>query len=81
MGERFMLLETMLRQEKEKGKAEGKAESILELLKDLEEVPQSIADQIMRISNLDILNALFKAARKADSMETFLKEMQDIVTR
>ena len=51
------------------GKAEGKAEDILELLEDLEPVPEELREEILSQRDMDILKSWFKAAARADSLE------------
>ena len=61
MGERYMIFEEMLREEKQEGRLEGrleaKREDILELLEDLK--------------------ILFKIAARADSFHTFEEKMEE----
>lgn len=58
----------------EEGKAEGKAEDILELLKDLGMVPQAVKDRIYEESDLSALGKWLKAAARASSVEEFEAE-------
>ena len=69
-----------IRQEgKEVGKAEGiiagKIEDILELLKDLGNIPKQLIQRISRESNADILNKWLKCAAKASSLAEFESNM------
>ena len=63
--------EKLIRQEEYK---EGKADSILELLEDLGEIPEEIQIKITTEKDLQILNKWLKAAAKADSMKEFLEK-------
>lgn len=78
MGERYMIFEEMLREERTQGRAEGKvegkAEAILELLEDLGHVSQALHDRIMEEKNLEKLKGLHKMAARADSLEEFLEK-------
>ena len=64
--------EKLIRQEEYK---EGKADSILELLEDLGEIPEEIQIKITTEKDLQILNKWLKAAAKADSMKEFLEKI------
>lgn len=60
---------------REEGRAEGillgKAYSVIELLEDFGEVPDSLRNLIMQQSNPDVLRVWHKAAAKAQSVEEF----------
>lgn len=77
MEERFMIFEEMLRDERAEGKAEGKAEDVLELLEELGDVPESMRDKIATETNLELLTKWLRFAAKADSLDEFLKNMQN----
>ena len=72
-----MLLEELLKEEREngriEGKAEGKAESILELLSDLGEVPEELRKKILGEKDLDILKSYLKKASASKTIEEFQK--------
>ena len=51
------------------GKAEGKAEAVLELLEELEPVPKELRDEILSQKDMDILKVWHKAAAKAANLE------------
>ena len=80
MGERYMIFEEMLREEKQEGKQEGRIEAtqeaVLELLKDLGELPNGIRDRIARLEKLEDLKALHKIAARTDSLQTFAEDME-----
>ena len=60
---------------KSEGKAEGKVESILELLRSLDDLPESLTEQIKEERDLDILRKWLLAAAKAKSIEEFERNM------
>ena len=76
MEERYMLFEELLRNERKEGKIEGKIEYILELLDDMGTLPEGLREKIETESDAATLNAWFKIAVKAESVEQFVKEMQ-----
>ncbi|MBQ7954126.1 MAG: Rpn family recombination-promoting nuclease/putative transposase [Lachnospiraceae bacterium] len=53
------------------GKAEGKAESVLELLSDFGEVPEDLRQTILGQKDLEILRLWLKKAAKTESIEEF----------
>lgn len=69
----------MLREEHAEGKAEGmllgKAEDILELLKEFDTLPDEVHERILTETNLEQLKIWLKLAAKANSLEQFLEEM------
>jgi len=83
MGERFMLTELIMQDErragrkegKAEGKIEGKAEALLELLEERGFVPEKLKEQILEERDLSVLNRWFKLAIKAGSLEQFVEEM------
>ena len=80
MGERYMIFEEMLREEKQEGRQEGRIEAtqeaILELLEDLGELPNEIRDRIVRLEKLEDLKALHKIAARTDSLQAFVEDME-----
>ena len=68
MGERYMIFEEMLREEKQEGRQEGRLEAtrenVLELLEDLQTKLEDLED-------LTKLKALHKIAAKAESLHAF----------
>ena len=76
MEERYMLLEELLKTERNEGKAEGKMESILDLLEDLGEVPDDLRVMIEEETSLSKLRSWLKAAAKAESIHQFMEQMQ-----
>ena len=89
MGERYMIFEEMLREEKQEGRQEGllegriegrieaTREGIFELLEDLGEVPDKLRDRMEALEELGDLKFLFKLAAKADSMQNFIKDAEN----
>ena len=73
-----MLLEEMLSDEREAGIIIGKMEDIFELLSELGSVPDDIKESIEAEEDVDILNRILKMAAKADSMEEFVKNYNEI---
>ena len=73
--ERYMLFGELLEEEFDRGKAEGKAESILEILSELGEMSVELKEQILSQNDLRILKEWVKLAAKADSLEQFIREM------
>lgn len=59
----------------EEGIIQGKIDAILELLEELGTVSDELKSQISKENNLDILKKWLKLAAKADSVESFQKEM------
>lgn len=76
MGERYMIFEEMLREEKQEGRIEATQEAVLELLEDLGELPNGIRDRIVRLEKLEDLKALHKIAARTDSLQTFAEDME-----
>lgn len=83
MGERYMIFEEMLREEKQEGRIEGKIEAkredILELLEELGEIPEELRDRIEGIEEIENLKALHKMAARAASVCSFEKEAEGIL--
>ncbi len=53
------------------GRAEGRADSILELLKDLGTVSEELIRCIMRERDIDVLRSWLKLAARAGSVQEF----------
>ena len=56
------------------GKAEGKAEDIIELLEEYGIVPEWLKERIMQETDLDKLKTLHKLSAKVESIEEFIKK-------
>ncbi|MBS6263444.1 MAG: hypothetical protein KH549_09960, partial [Clostridium sp.] len=80
MGERYMTLEELLKDEKQEGRMEGRLEAtrenILELLEELGPVPDQLRDQLEELEELEDLKALHKMSARADSIQAFKKEAE-----
>ena len=72
------LMKEELDQRAAEGRTEGKAESILELLSDLGEVPLQLSNRIMKEDNAEILSKWLRLAAKAESVEAFEKQIGDL---
>lgn len=58
-------------EEREEGKAEGKAEDILDLLEELGPVPEVLRERIFAQKDLDVLKKWHKLAARAKTLEEF----------
>ena len=54
------------------GKAEGKAEAVLELLEELGQIPPELRQRILSESDLPVLKKWIKEAAKAESVRQFM---------
>lgn len=70
--------EDWLADERAEGKLEMQRDNILELLKELGDVSDSVRDSIMQERDMKKLAQWFKLASKADSLEIFEKEMENV---
>lgn len=68
---RFMLLELLLQDERAEGVLEGKREDILELLSDLDTVPEDLENEVESQEDPEILGVWLKLAARASSLEEF----------
>ncbi len=83
MEEKYMLFEELLKEEWETGRKEGLQEgesigminSLTMLLKNFEEVPESLQKRISEEKNLETLTLWFQLAIQADSLEEFISKM------
>ena len=79
MGDRFMLLELMLQDDRREGRiegrVEGKVEEIISFLEDLSDIPVELREKIESEKDLSVLKRWLKLAAKADSIEQFISEM------
>ena len=75
MGDRFMLLELMLQDERREGRIEGRVEEIISFLEDLSDIPVELREKIESEKDLSVLKRWLKLAAKADSIEQFISEM------
>lgn len=56
--------------------AEGRAETILDILDEIGSIPDGLADRIKAERNLDLLRKWAKLARRAESVEDFARQME-----
>ena len=59
---------------KDAGKAEGKAEDVLDLLEDLGEIPVGLRERILSETDLGLLNQWHKQAAKAGTIREFIEK-------
>ena len=71
MGERYMIFEEMLREEKQEGRLEATQESVLEFLEELGEIPCELQEKIQNLESLEVLKVLLKLAARVDSLCAF----------
>ena len=70
--------EKLIRKEEyEDGKAEGKAESILELLENLGNISEYLRTRVMAEKDLQILSKWLKLAASVDSIDAFRERMDE----
>lgn len=93
MGERYMLFEELLKEERQEGIAEGLAEGlaqgrqetareyILEVLADKGEVPAALKEVLCEVDSEEELKRLFKLAAKVESTEAFQKIVEETVNK
>lgn len=89
MGERYMLFEELLKEERQEGLAEGLAqgrqenarEYILEVLADKGEVPAALKVALCEVDSEEELKRLFKLAAKVESTEAFQKIVEETVNK
>ena len=76
MGERYMIFEEMLREEKQEGRLEARQEAVFDLLEDLGEIPVELRDRIENLEDIGKLKILIKMAAKTDSIADFANEVE-----
>ena len=85
MGERYMLFEELLKEERQEGLAQGRQENareyILEVLADKGEVPAALKESLCEVDSEEELKRLFKLAIKAESTEAFQKIVEETVNK
>lgn len=89
MGERYMLFEELLKEERQEGLAEGLAqgrqetarEYILEVLADKGAVPAALKEALCEVDSEEELKRLFKLAAKVESTEAFQKIVEETVNK
>lgn len=79
MGERYMLTELLMQDERRTGRMEGRIigykEAILESLMELGDVSDSVSEKIMQETELEQLRLWVKLAARVDSFEQFMEKM------
>lgn len=79
MEERYMLLEEMMRNERQEGKlegnAEGKQEFLLTALESKFSVPSELKEKIMSETDIEKLELWFQLSLKVSSLEEFEQNM------
>ena len=88
MGERYMIFEEMMRDERKAGREEGLQEglqeglrvSIYELLEDIGTISDKLQDQINELSDVKQLKKLHKLAAKSESIEIFEREARAVLS-
>lgn len=71
MGERYMLFEEMLRDERAEGKAEGLSLAILNILGAYGQIPEELNSSILSVGDADVLEQHLKSAVQAKSISEF----------
>ena len=83
MGERYMIFEEMMGDERKAGREEGvllaKRASIFELLEDMGTISEELEVRIHELSDEEQLKVLHKLAAKAESMEDFEEEAKKVL--
>ncbi|WP_330680085.1 hypothetical protein [Sellimonas catena] len=76
MEARFMILEEMLRDERNAGKTEGVKYTLLETINAYGEIPSELQEKIEKETDLEILKSWFQTALRAGSVEAFEEAIQ-----
>ena len=83
MGERYMIFEEMMRDERKAGREEGalliRRASIFELLEEMGRISEELEVRIHELSDEEQLKVLHKLAAKAESMEDFEEEAKKVL--
>ena len=75
MEERYMLLEEMMRNEKQEGRQEMLAQCLIDSLKSKFSISDVLAEKIMSETNISRLQTWFQLSLKVSSVEEFEKNM------
>ena len=81
MGERYMIFEEMMRDERNEGRMEATRENIFELLEDVGEIPDELRNSIENVTDLQILKNILKIASRTDSVETFVAGIEPVLVQ
>lgn len=76
MEARFMILEEMLRDERNAGRAEGVKYTLLETINAYGEIPSELQEKIEKETDLEVLKSWFQTALRAGSVEAFEEAIQ-----
>jgi predicted transposase/invertase (TIGR01784 family) len=83
MGERYMLFEELLKDERKAGREEGsiasKIEDIIELLSDIGTVSEDLRTKLCSFTDAEQLRGLVKLAAKVESVEAFEEELDSLL--
>ena len=83
MGERYMIFEEMMRDERKAGREEGallaKRAFIFELLKDVGRISEELEVRIHELSDEEQLKVLHKLVAKAESIEDFEEKAKKVL--
>ncbi|MBQ8558372.1 MAG: Rpn family recombination-promoting nuclease/putative transposase [Tyzzerella sp.] len=77
MGARYMTFQELLKDERAAGKAEGKAEEVLEFLQELGTVSNDLKMCIMTETDLERLKKWVKLAARSTSLDEFINKMKE----
>ena len=84
MGERYMIFEEMMEEERRVGRIEGelqaKRDSIYELLEDVGVISDRLQREINALSDVEKLKELLKLAAKSASIEVFEREVKRVLS-
>ena len=75
MGERYMIFEELLKEERSEGRIEAKAEDILELLEVLGPAPEHLLSVIRSETDLEQLKKWHRLAARSTSVQQFINNM------
>lgn len=78
MGERFMVFQEMLSEERAAGKQEMQKETIVRLLGKLGSLSEALRKQIEEESDSEVLDNLYEKAMEAESLEQFCGEAERV---
>ena len=76
MGERYMIFEELLREEKQEGRLEARRETLLDFLGEFGDIPAELQDRIEKLEDAGKLKILIKIAARADSIADFKKDAE-----
>lgn len=80
MGERYMIFEEMMRDERRAGRLEAKLQVIYELLEDIGEISEDMKNRINEVNDENKLRVLYKLAAKVETIEEFEKGAQKVLS-